>query len=289
MAAQADPEDFIYYVPLPTSIRNIELAFASFVAGVFLLIPYRLGFNHTLQAIQNDPLIWLLLIAIFAPGIALFVLFAFPPKSWAARIEVDRDHIRLVPRPPLRWIGEPTVEIALSAHCQRVVLCRGGVDGSRYGLRILICGENRNHQEFKVNSASLTVRQAKTLANGIANATGISVDLIQRRQSDRGEMSDVPWAPDSAVSHLRGIATVAFAATPLLGGITVGLMRASGPTAALAGILLWLAQTAAVLIYARSSGQRSRLALLHWLTKAVTFAASYSAVFLITAYSLHGR
>lgn len=68
---QADQGTFTYYVPLPSLIRNVELAFAVFFAGLLLYIPFRLGLDHTLQTIQNDPLIWLLLIAIFAPAIAL--------------------------------------------------------------------------------------------------------------------------------------------------------------------------------------------------------------------------
>jgi hypothetical protein len=286
---QGKPGAFVYYVPLPSVIRNIELAFAAFLTCLFIYIPYRWGVRHTFHSLQNDPLLWLILVAIFFPGAAFFLLLAFPPKSWSARIEADHDCIRLIPRPPDRWIGEPSTEIALGSQCRSITLCRGSVDRSRYGLRILVGYENRHQEELKINIASLTARQAKKLADGISAATMLPVDPIQRRLLDEGEMLDIPWAVESATSRLIGIGKMIFAVTPLLGGVAVGLSRASGTTAAIVGTFLWLAQTAGVMIASRFSHQRSKLALGYWLTTAFTFAASYAAVFLIIVNSLRAR
>ncbi len=279
---QTESEAFIYYLPLPSVSRNIALAFAVFFICCFLFIPWRWGLDHTLQSIQNDPLLWVVLIAMFAPAIALFLLLAYPLKSWSARIEADHNLIRLVPKPLLRWIGEPSIEISIGSQCNRIVLCRGIVDRSHYGLRILVCGINQHQQEYKVDSASLTAHQARTLANGITTTTGVPVDLIERQPSDEGGMCEAPWTQEPRVSRLLALAKLIFAVTPLIGGLVVGFSRASGLTAVLVGIFLWLTQTFIVLISAQRSRQRSKLAFAYWLTTAFTFAASYAVVFLIT-------
>jgi hypothetical protein len=135
----------------------------------------------------------------------------------------------------------------------------------------------------------LSTRGANALRDGITAATGLPVRLIKRKSSEEGVMREVTWTPSERPEHLLALAMLLFVAMPLVGGIAAGVSRMSGLTVITVGVLLWFLQTLAVLLYARRSHEKSRTAMLYWLTTAITFAASYAVVFLLTSTLLHNR
>ncbi len=126
------------------------------------------------------------------------------------------------------------------------------------------------------------------LANGITAVTELPVHFIKHEVDDDGVIREVPWSPVAAARPLVSLGKFALAGTPLLGGLAVGVLHSSTSSAALIGVVLWLVQTAIVLISSPRS-RRSKLSYLYWSTTAITFAASYAAVFLITANALGAR
>ncbi|MGO8758439.1 MAG: hypothetical protein ACLQG3_09975 [Terracidiphilus sp.] len=291
-------EGFTYYIPIPYPylIRVIVLAFAAFFLCVFLSIPIRIGPERTFESVKADPLLWLLLIGVFTPAVALFLLLAFPPRSWLARLEFDRSCIRLVPKSLLRWIGEPSVEVPMSSQTQEILVCKGSKDFYSgvfvttpgpypYGLRILARSAGGHDRELKVETGGrLSAHQAGFLIEGITASTGLPVRFIKREADDKGVIQELPWSPEEHFTHFGGLLKLAFAATPLIGGAVVGYLRAPGFSVALAGTALWLVQMFALFAYARFTKQRSWSAALYWLSALFTFAASYSMAFVLVYF-----
>lgn len=285
----APRETFVYFIPFPSVLPAFELAIASVVLLIFIGIPLgNLGLQRTLESIRNNTWLWLVMAAMCAPLIGLCLRFAFPPNSWLARLEFRQDGVRFVPRPVLRWIGEPTTDISLSPQPREILLCRGSQDRIPYGYRLLIRWPEGRDRVIKLETGSrLNARQSGILINGITTATGHPVHLVQRQFAADGSYREIPWTPAKSSTHLGGIAKTALAATPFIGGIVIGLLRPGILTVVMVGIALWLCQTLAVFSYARITHQRSKLATLYWFTTLFTFAASYAAAFAIVFYAIH--
>lgn len=293
MAAHDKLDRYQFLIPPASAGHVIALGCASLVVSAILLIPLVLGGRY------NEPVFAVLLLGI-SPLVAFFLLLAFPPRSWRARVEFNHNLIRYIPVPPLRWIGEPEISLLIGAETREVLICRGSrdkyggffADDPRdfpYGFRaILRAGDGRDRKiEIKTGNR-LNSNQAQALINGIAGATGIPARLVKRQSREDGTIEEVPWIPDAHSTRPTVLARVVFAATPLLGGAVVGLSRASGAQAALVGLILWLAQTAITFILSQPVKQ-PRIAWPYWFTTAITFAASYAVVFLITANTLRAR
>lgn len=287
----APRETFVYFIPFPSVIRTFVLMMAAVYLLMFIGIPLHvLGLRGALNSIRDSIWLWLVMVAMFAPLIGMFLRFAFPPNSWHARLEFGQDSVRLVPRPVLRWIGEPTTEISLGPHSREILLCRGSQDRIPYGFRVLVRSTDGRDREIKLETGSrLDTRQSGILISGITASTHLPIHLVQQQFAADGSFQEVPWAPAEHSAQLGGIAKMAFAATPYIGGVVVGLLRPGILTVVMVGIALWLCQTLAVFSYAYITHQHSKLAALYWLTTLFTFAASYAVTFTLVFYVIHPR
>lgn len=287
-------EGFKFFIPPASLSRAVALGYASIVLLIVLAAPVLANKGYW------NPVFFLLLLGI-APLVIFFLILAFPPLSWLARLEVDRDRIRYIPVPPLRWIGESATMLSLTKKTREVLICQGSRDTYGgvfttdkrefpYGFRLILRDSEGQDNELKIKTGNrLNPHQAQVLTTGIAATTGLLVRLVKREVRNDEAPQEAAWIPNSRSANLAAFSKLAFAFTPLLGGIVAGLSRASGARAALVGIVLWLAQTAIVVILGQPSPRRSKLTFAYWLTTAVTFAASYTVVYLITINSLRVR
>lgn len=295
MASSAGTDTrFVYYVPIPRSIQTFLLVFAGILLAIFFGIPlHQFGLMGTIQSFSTNLVLWLIMAVMFLPLLAWFICLADPPRSWLARLEFDRNCIRLVPKPPLRWIGEPTAEASLGSHPKEILLCRGSRDNSPlgwsgqgnfpYGFRVIVRSAEGHNRELKVSSGDrLSAHQSKILMDGIFAATGLPVRLVQREFAADGSFREMLWTPTGRSAQFGWIAKLAFAATPFIGGIVAGCLRANCLTVMAAGIALWLGQTLAVFLYAHLS--RQKLPIVYWLSTVFTFSATYIASFAFVFY-----
>jgi hypothetical protein len=290
-------EAFIYSIPAPSISRGIALAFAAFFVFCFLIVPFKSGIDRTLTSIHTDPGLWLVLIAMFVPPIAFFLALAFSPRSWCARIELRRDGIRSIPKPPLRWIGEPSVTVPIDPQANEILICRGSKEiyggfsanvprPFPYGFRLFVRSTQGHDRELTIETGDrLTANQAGILAAGITASTGLPVRLVKREAGSEGVMRETPWVPDKHAAGLGCFLKLAFAATPFIGGIVVGYLTSEPLIVCAVGIALWLAQTVAIFAYAHISHQKqSGIVKLYWFTTLFTFAASYLVAFVAVHY-----
>lgn len=288
MTKQPSTERFVYYVPIPPVVVGIELAFALFLVSTFLYIPYSWGLQHTLQSMHDDPMFWLVLIAIFGPMIAFLGFLAFPPKSWLTRLEVLEDRLRLVPRLLSRWIGEATTEMPTDEGNEEILIWRGSSHSIPYGFRVSVPPGGGQRQELKIESGMrLSKQQAAILVDGITGVTGLPVRLVQQTSGVGGSTHEVPWAPEGRFAFSRALAMLAFGLLPWIGGIVTGFLGTGAAVAAVVGACLWLSQTASLLIYARLLDQKSRFPKIRWLTTVFTFTASYMVAYALTVFLVH--
>jgi hypothetical protein len=278
-------------------VRVLELAIAVAVLLIFLGTPLvDLGLTGKFESIRNNPSLWLVMAGMFAPLFAVLWLFAFPPQSWLARLEFDHNCIRLVPKPLLRWIGEPSTEIPLSPRTSEILVCRGSLDNSSlgwsgagnfpYGFRLLVRSLEGHDRELKVSTGDrLSVHQSKILADGITAATGLPVRLIQRKFATDGSYQVITWTPSNRFAQLGALAILAFSATPFVGGIVAGFLRVNPLIAVAVGVALWLIQTLAVYLYARLL--RQKFPIVYWLSTVFTFSASYAVSIVCAFYLFH--
>jgi hypothetical protein len=185
----------------------------------------------------------------------------------------------------LRWIGEPTKEIAIDPLSDTLFLCAGGVDRSPYGFRVIVRGPNHHNQELPVKSgARLTALQAKALSDGAAAAAGVHLQLINREFDGTGSPRDVPWTPAQRSNLLRGFGKAALSTSPFISGIAVAALRASWLAAASTGLAIWLIQSVFLYIYARFSREQRKFPTLLWLSTLITFSACYAATVAFVSY-----
>jgi hypothetical protein len=282
---------FVYFIPNPSLLRVILLAIAALFSLILFGIPLNdLGFTRILETINDDPSFLLMPFIMIAPVILSSLLLAFPPRSWLARLEFRRDCIRSIPRPVLRWIGEPSVEIPLSAHPKEILLCRGSKDNSPYGFRVLLRGANGHDREIKIETGErLNKREAAILTEGVTDATGLSARLVQRQHPAEGTIQEVQWIPTGGIAWLGAIAKLAFISLPIVGGAAVAYRSPSPIVIVAVGIALWLSQTLAVFIWANASQRQSKSAMLYWMTTLFTFGATYAATVALVSLMLHSR
>jgi hypothetical protein len=237
---------------------------------------------------HDDPLFWLVLIAIFGPMVAFLGLLAFPPKSWLTRLEVTKDRLRLVPKPPLRWIGEPALEMHIDESCKEILVCRGSIDTVPFGFRIGVTPGNDRRRELKIESGTrLSKQQATILVNGIGDATGLPVRLLQRESKAGGQTREVPWLPDGRFAFSRAFALVAFGLAPWIGGIAVGFLGSGAAVGAAVGVCLWSCQIVSLWLYARLLDGKSKFPTIRSFATVFTFAASYMVAYVLTKFLIH--
>lgn len=261
----------------------------------FAFFPCKLGLTRSINLMTEDPLLWIIILAMSGSGFVFFLVLAFPPTSWRARIEFTHEKIRYFPKPPLRWIGEPTTEVRIGADVREIIICSGSqdhYDGSvgpsarqyPWGYRIVIRPESGHTQEIKVPTGDrLNARQAKQLADGIATAIGVPVRFVKRELSDTGEQREFDWTPIGPSMNLGCLVKLAFVSTPFVGGIAMGIIHPDGPTVIAVGICLWLLQTLVLFLYPTTRKQWSKFSALYWLTTAVSFSGAYAVIFFVVA------
>lgn len=294
MADQKYPgEELVFSIPPASASREMAVGYSFLLLMIALSVS--LLVNGFPGAVAN-PISWVLLLGI-SPLVTFLLLLAFPPESWQARLVINQKEIRYVPTPLLRWIGEPATAIAFEGNPREILIRRGSKDtyggffanDSRpfpYGFRIIVRWDEGHESELKIKTGNqLNPNETELLVSGITSVTAHLVRLVKREVGSDGTVHDMEWIPEGSGSAVpAAFAKLVFAGTPLLGGFFVGLSGASDSAAALAGLILWLGQTAIALISTGHLQQRSRAGYLSiWLISAFTFAASYSAVFLISA------
>ena len=277
---------FVYFISIPTLIRLFAVGLG-IVPPIFFtaLLIFKLGFGPTLASVKNDFGLWLVLAAIFLPYVALFLCLAQPPRNWLSRLEFEGKSIRLVPKPLLRWIGEPTKQIPINPCSDELILCSGSRDSIPLGFRVIVRGQNHRDLELKIESgARLTPHQAKILSDRAAAAIGISPRLIERKSDGADTLQEVPWAPEKHSSFSLASGTVVFAASPFMCGITAAALRVGWPVAVGAGLAIWLLESALLFVCAPAFGERRDFSTALWLSTLITFSATYSATFAFTSY-----
>lgn len=278
-------EAFIFYIPTPHLVRDAILALGAALLLLFFSIPFHLGLARTSQSIQDDPSLWLILVPMFGLPILAVLRLAFQPKSWLARLEFRSDCIRLVPKPVLRWIGEPPAELAFESEAKEILLCEGSRDNSSLGFRVLLRGAGSPDLELRVPSANcLGPRQARILVEGIAAATGFPVRLIRHEDTTKGAVQEKPWIPRKPSLKLGGLAILFFAAAPFGGGLAVAYLHLDMSVVVVTGIGLSMCQILALLIYAHFLRERRKPAAIYLASTFFTFAASYAAAFVFASY-----
>ena len=292
MLNSAEPAEMCaYFIPIPSFLRGFLIAFAVIVALIFFGIPIHLfGLTGTFEKIGNNPSVFSMMAAMFAPLFFWLFLLAFPPKNWLARLELERDCFRFIPKPILRWIGEPSEEVVFSSLPKEISICRGSKDKSPYGFRVLLRWANDRDREIKVETGErLSTHQSALLIERIASATGLSPKLVQRQHLEDDAVQEVPWIPAGRSLGLGAIAKLAFASLPFVGGSVVAYLNAGPVVIAVVGIAIWFSQTLAVLILDRASDRRSKSAMLCWLTTLFTFGATYAATVCLVSFLLRAN
>jgi hypothetical protein len=284
-------EMFSYFIPIPSFLRGLLLAFAALFLLMFFGIPVGLfGLTGTFEKIGTDPSVFLMPAAMFALLVFWFLFLAFPPGSWLAKLEFGHDRIRFIPKPPLRWIGEPSVEVPLFSLPKEILLCRGSKDKSPYGFRVLLRWANGRDREIKVETVErLSGHQSALLIERIAAATGLSAQLVQRQYLADGAIQEVPWIPAGRSWGLGAIAKLAFVSMPFVAGGVVAYLNLGPLVIAAVGIAIWLSQTLAVFILDRASNRRSKSAMLYWLTTRFTFGATYAATVYLVSFLFRNK
>ncbi len=280
---------FTWYIPTPSISRAIALAYTAILLGLFVGIPLHiLGPRRIIGSFYDDALLWLCLISGFGCLIGFFLLLAFPPRSWRARLEFGRDYVRFIPVPILRWIGEPAAEKPLGQDLKETLICEGRQEKSPYGFRVLLRGVQGPDSVLAVPiPVRLSAHESRRLTNGIIAATGLPTRLVRRVANEGGTVQEIPWTPTGQSSLLAGFAKLIPAASPIIGGIVVGYLRPNPAIVVITGIALWLSETIGLFLYAHFSHQRSKYAALLWLTTLITFSAAYAATFAVVAYMFH--
>ena len=282
--------DFVYFVPLPPVSRNIALTFAAIILLMFAILPIRLGIKRTCESLQDDLLLWLLLLAVFAPCIGWMIRLAFPSRRSLARLEFGNKTIRFVPKRILRWIGEPSVEAPILPNLQEIVLCPGTREYPHNGFTVLLRQSNGTSHEVNVPTGSLlNARESEILTQGIGQTTGLPVRLVQRKRGRGGAIEETAWVPAARSPNPSVFAGLILAATPLIGGTLVGFMGLSPAIAAGAGIALWLVMTLVALAIENRFPSKKKFPTLLWLTTLVTFAAVYAVAFVVTNFLTRGQ
>src|SRR5579872_3608975 len=88
---------------------------------------------------------------------------------------------------------------------------------------------------------------------------------------------------------VRGVAALAIAVLPYIGGITGGYVSPRAAIIVTVGSALWLCQVLAYYSFARGQRTKNKYPCLYPLTTLFTFGVAYGSAVAIVAFTLHGR
>jgi hypothetical protein len=282
---QADPM-FVYVIPIPPAVRVLALAVSVALFTILFGIPLiDLGPARMVETFRSDTATWAIFGGLVGSLIAFFIVLAFPPRSWHAGLQFENGYVRLNPRPVLRWIDEPSVEMFFGFRVQEILLCRGSRDDSSFGFRVILRAVGAPDQQIKVETGdNLNHRQSKLLADGITAATGLAVRLVEFKAGKGGMVREMPWTPASHSMQWLELGKVAAAVLPVAGGILIGNLRPSPAAVILTGIALWLVEVLGVFLYHRFSHQERTVSASNWFSSLVNFAFAYTIAFAFVIY-----
>ena len=280
---------FIYPIPIPPAVRVLAAVVAVVLFAILFGIPLiDLGAARMVETFRNGSVAWAVLGALVGSLMAFFMVLAFPPRSWRAGLEFGHDHVRLIPRPVLRWIDEPCAELVFGPRVEQIFLCRGSRDNSPLGFRVILRAAGIPDREITLESGdNLSFRQCKMLSNGIAAATGLQVRLIERTIREDGTVRERTWHPARWSVSLADLAHMTAVALPFVGGAVIGYLRLKYVDVLMAVLGLWSLQTLCVLLFNRLSYQARKFAASDWISSFFNFALEYATTFAFVSYLFH--
>lgn len=241
------------------------------------------------ETFRSDSVIWAILGAVDGSLIGFFIVLAFLPRSWRAGLEFGQGHVRLIPRPILRWIDEPSyVDMALGSRMQEIIICRGTRNNSPFGFRVILRAAGVPDREFKVESGDdLNAREAKALTDGIIAATGVPVRLIERKARKDGTVREGIWTPAGKSMLWIELARVIAVALPFVSGGVAGELRPSYGVVAIAAIAVWSFQSLGVFLFNRFTHKRRKFAASKWLLSFFNFVLEYATTYAFVSLLFH--
>ncbi len=284
---EANP--FVFAVPLLRAQRIIALV----SAGIFLLIAvyieFRMGFYTFVYALIHEPFIWVLLGFLGIP-IAIFLRLAYPPRRSLAKLEATHDSVRFVPAPFLnRFLGEPILEATISAQATEIVLRRDLRDKvtSTWSVSVLSNGEpDRSFKTTRLNVT--TTEEGRKIVEGIGAATGLSVRMVNCRQTVNGAVEETPWTPPASQGKMVAVGP-AILVIPYIGGAIVGYIFPRSSIILAVGFALWLFDLLAMSAFGRRSHPPTQNLGVHLVARFFMFWTGYGFAFVLVAYVLRGH
>lgn len=284
-------EKFIYIIPIPLAARILAGAVALGLLAIFIGIPLEdLGVAGMKEALGGDGPAWAILGGINGSLIAFFIVLAFPPRSWRARVQFGRDHVHLLPRPVFRWIDGAAVELAFGTRVNEILLCHGTRNKSPYGFRIILRALDLPDREIKVETGdNLNSREVRVLTQGITAATGLPVRLVELIADKRGSQREIPWTPAKQSAKWIAAAKMGAAALPVVAGMVIGDLRPKYSVVIIVGFALWTIEALGFYLLSRFSQERPKLSAHNWISSLFNFGFAYTIAFAFLSYLNNGR
>jgi hypothetical protein len=276
-------EPFIFYVqpsPLWRAVPVVS-ALIFLLAGIYL--PLRVGPSFFFEDL------WWLAIEL-AAGIAFLIRLAFPPRGSRPSLQIRSDSVRYVPGRVERYLfGESATETTIPAHSKEILLCHSSLEELPDGYKVIIRADDKTEHEVVARfSTLLDAEQCRKISEGITGATSLPVRLVIRRRLVDGTVQETQWIPLAArASIARGAAAVTIAATPFVGGITVGYLSPRPAFIVGVGLVLWLGQMLAAYALTHGRSRGTKYPLLYSLMTFFTFGAAYSFAVVAVAFIRH--
>jgi hypothetical protein len=280
---------FVYTIPIPFAARALAATTAVALFAILFGIPLiDLGTARMVETFRSDSVAWTILSAMDGSLIGFFMVLAFLPRSWRAGLEFGQDRVRLIPRPILRWIDEPSsIDMAFGARMQEILICHGTRNSSPFGFRVILRAAGVPDREFKVETGDdLNAREVKMLTDGIIAATGIPVRLIERKTRKDGTVREGIWIPAGKPFLWMDLARVLAVALPFASGGLVGELRPSYAGVAIAAIAVWSLQSSGVLLFNRLAQKQRKFTASKWLLSFFNFALEYATTFAFVTFVL---
>jgi hypothetical protein len=276
---QNQTEAFIFLIPHAPIRRTVTLVFACLLLVPAAVLAWVFAFRAT-------DAMWTIcgVIAVFLLGSAFFLRLSFPPRRSLARLEFRHNDIRFIPARVDQWLRDP-VDVSIQPDAEEILIRR------QYAThKVLI--RRAGGQEYDTGIAmftELSARDADELVNGISAVTGLPARIVNTHRTADGQLEDQPWKPRSAAAKWGTLGKLLLVTMGLWGGAIAGYLTASLTRIAIVGVALWLAQSLALMAYARVTDRSARFPWLYWVSTIFTFGASYAAVAVFVSYQVYPR
>lgn len=274
------PFEFVF--PLPGLAQRLLLTLSAPLLAVALLLLFKALPRS--EPGTTDFFATLALVLMAAGALTFLGRLAFPRAQSCARLEIQHERILFRPGSVLRLIGEQNREMRIEAEATEILLCRSYSQGLFQGTRIIVRGPISIEREIKIDDlVTLSARQFRRLADGIASATGLPVRGVLRRYPVNGTFEETPWAPTQHAAW-QSLLGVVLATLPYSGGLIIGPLSPSLSVMILTGLALWLLFTFAASQIARRDHSKNELSKANLLVTVFTFTGGYALSIVITLF-----